>query len=90
MRDVPNDNGTDLQEEERRFDEGGAGARQGYEGNFGEGWEAGYTHGYKDGYDHASGGRPFDGNAAEARLRHASDAATGDNADELRPRSEPS
>lgn len=91
MRDRSNDNRTDLQDEERRFDEGGAGARKGHEGNFGEGWEAGYTHGYKDGYDHASGGRPFDGNAAEARLRHARDAGTGTEAREpSRPPGDPS
>jgi hypothetical protein len=78
MRETTEANRTDLEAEQRRFDEGGAGSRQGHEGNFSEGWEAGYTHGYQDGYDHGSSGQPFHGNAREARLRQAGKQTTGD------------
>jgi hypothetical protein len=91
MRELGDDNRTSLQDaadgemdEERIFDEGGAGARLGQGGNFGEGWEAGYSHGYNDGYEHAKGGQPFDGDATAARLRYAGEGATDeDRGDEL-------
>jgi hypothetical protein len=92
MRDLGDDNRTSLQDqpdtemdEEQIFDEGGAGARLGQGGNFGEGWEAGYGHGYKDGYDHAKAGQPFDGDATAARLRYAGDDSTDDQRDDEMP-----
>ena len=60
MRDIRDADPSVTNDAERRFDEGGQGARQGHEPNYTEGWEAGYGHGYRAGYEDAQSGRPFD------------------------------